>query len=403
MTPTEDVKYILGKEEYGIKYDFTKLRKEYKKLGCPKDVYDPTTCPLETAKYFVANSERNVGKTTNWLLFGMLMNKMYGTIIQYVRQTDNMVVPKQLKDLFSTILLYDYVSKITDGRWNSVLYRARRYYYCNVDPDSGQVVEKDTEHFMFCCSIDKAEDLKSSYNAPLGDLIIWDECIGKYYYPNEFVRFCDLVKTIIRGRRSPLIVLLANTIQPHSPLYNELEIYEQVQLLHAGDHELIETQKGTKIYLEWIGVTGDKKAKNTIVNKLFFGFKNTLLGSITGDDWAIKCYQHIPELPNDDENATADILSRRLYLFFNNKYVRLDLVDHYELGICIYAHWATRTYTDSIILTNVERTDRRFQYKLGEGNLSKFLKRMIETNRIYYASNDIGTFTEAYLSTISKL
>lgn len=397
------MKYILNKEEYGIEYDWKKIRKEYRKLECPDDVYDPTTAPLETAKYFMENSERNVGKTTNWLLIGMVMHEMYGTIIQYIRQTENMIVPKQLKNLFDTILTYDYVSKVTNGRWNSVLYHARRYYYCNVDEESGSVVEKATDHFMFCASIDKAMDLKSSYNAPYGDLIIWDECIGKVYYPNEFVSFCDLVKTIIRGRRSPIIVLLANTINPHSMLYNELEIYDEVQLMHVGEHKLIETSKGTKIYVEWIGVKQEKKLKNNIINQLFFGFKNPLLGSITGDDWAIKPYQHIPELPQNDEKAYANIVSRRLYLYYNNKYVRLDIINHYELGLCIYAHWATKTYSDSVILTTVDRFDNRYYYKLGPGDLRKFIERCFNENRIYYATNDIGSFVDAYMSYIKKL
>lgn len=397
------MKYILNKEEYGIEYDWKKIRKEYRKLECPDDVYDPTTAPLETAKYFMENSERNVGKTTNWLLIGMVMHEMYGTIIQYIRQTENMIVPKQLKNLFDTILTYDYVSKVTNGRWNSVLYHARRYYYCNVDEESGAIVEKSPDHFMFCASIDKAMDLKSSYNAPYGDLIIWDECIGKVYYPNEFVSFCDLVKTIIRGRRSPIIVLLANTINPHSMLYNELEIYDEVQLMHVGEHKLIETSKGTKIYVEWIGVKQEKKLKNNIINQLFFGFKNPLLGSITGDDWAIKPYQHIPELPQNDEKAYANIVSRRLYLYYNNKYVRLDIVNHYELGLCIYAHWATKTYSDSVILTTVDRFDNRYYYKLGPGDLRKFIERCFSENRIYYATNDIGSFVDAYMAYIKKL
>lgn len=397
------MKYILNKEEYGIEYDWKKIRKEYRKLECPDDVYDPTTAPLETAKYFMENSERNVGKTTNWLLLGMVMHEMYGTIIQYIRQTENMIVPKQLKNLFDTILTYDYVSKVTNGRWNSVIYHARRYYYCNVDEESGSIVEKATDHFMFCASIDKAMDLKSSYNAPYGDLIIWDECIGKVYYPNEFVSFCDLVKTIIRGRRSPIIVLLANTINPHSMLYNELEIYDEVQLMHVGEHKLIETFKGTKIYVEWIGVKQEKKLKNNIINQLFFGFKNPLLGSITGDNWAIKPYQHIPELPQNDDKAYANIVSRRLYLYYNNKYVRLDIVNHYELGLCIYAHWATKTYSDSVILTTVDRFDSRYYYKLGPGDLRKFIERCFSENRIYYATNDIGSFVDAYMAYIKKL
>lgn len=60
-----EVKYINNDPQYGVRYDFRKLRKAYKKLGCPPDVYDPCTAPLEEAKYFVLLSERNIGKTTN--------------------------------------------------------------------------------------------------------------------------------------------------------------------------------------------------------------------------------------------------------------------------------------------------------------------------------------------------
>ena len=98
------MKYISDNPEYGIQYDWKKIRKEFAKLEIPQDVYDPTTAPLERAKYFVETSERNIGKTTNWLLLGMIMNDIYGTIIQYVRQTEAMIMPKALKDLFATIL-----------------------------------------------------------------------------------------------------------------------------------------------------------------------------------------------------------------------------------------------------------------------------------------------------------
>lgn len=396
------MKFINDNPDYGILYDWKKIRKEFAKLGIPPDVYDPTTAPLEKAKYFVETSERNIGKTTNWLLIGMVMNSLYGTIIQYIRQTENMIMPKALKNLFSVITEFDYVSKITDGKYNTVIYKSRRFYYALAD-DSGNIVEQSPEHFMFCACIEKGEDLKSSYNAPLGDLIILDEFIGKYYYPNEFVRFCDLVKTIIRGRRSPIIVMLANTINPHSMYYNELEIYDDIQQMQIGEKRMIETSRGTKIYIEIIGATIEKKRKNNIINQLFFGFKNPMLGSITGDNWAVKCYPHIPEIPDDEENEYITVISRQLYIFYNNKYVRLDLVQHYELGVCLYLHWATKTYSDSIIFTAVERYDPRYRYKLGNGKLEKYIRKMFNENRVYYASNDVGSFVESYFGYISKL
>ena len=397
------IEYIQGNPDFGIKIDWKMIRKEYKKLGCPADVYDPCTAPLESAKYFVETSERNIGKTTNWILIGLLLNKFYGIDIQYVRQTESMIMPKALKDLFKTILEYHYIEKITDGRYNTVVYKSRRYHYALCD-DSGKIVEQCPEHFMFCCCIEKQIDLKSGYNAPRGDIIILDEFIGKYYYPSEFVHFCDLTKTIIRGRRSPIIIMLANTIDPHSMYYNELEIYDDIQQMSIGEHRLVTTYRGTKVYIEIIGAAPEKKRKNSIINQLFYGFRNPMLGSITGEGWAITNYQHIPELPdNDEDDQHLTTLCRQLYIYYNNKYVRFDIVDHYQLGQCIYVHWATRIYKDSYIMTAEERTDSRYHYKLGSGKVEKYVRKMFSLNRVYYASNDVGSFVDSYLKYIQKL
>lgn len=395
-----EVKYINNDPQYGVRYDFRKLRKAYKKLGCPPDVYDPCTAPLEEAKYFVLLSERNIGKTTNWLLFGMLMNKFYSSTIQYVRQTDDEIMPKALRDLFKTILEHDYIEKITEGQYNSVVYKSRRYYYSLVD-DSGQVVDVAPEHFMFCCSVEKAQDLKSSYNAPRGDIIIFDEFVRKFFYKNEFISFCDLTKTIIRGRRSPFIIMAANNIDPYSPYYNELEIFDDVQALKIGDNKLIQTSMGTKIYLEKIGAALEKKRKNTIINQLFYGFRNPQLSAITGEgDWSIKNYQHIPE-PEEGEEEPY-VITRRLYILYSTKLVRFDVVQHQRLGLCLYAHWATKTYKDSIIMTVEPRYDSRYVKGLGSGKLLKLMKKATEQNRIYYATNDIGAFVENYVKNVIR-
>lgn len=126
---------------------------------------------------------------------------------------------------------------------------------------------------MCMLSIDNAENYKSSYNAPYGDLIIFDEFIGKYYYRNEFVRFNDLLKTIIRDRQSPIIVLLANTIDKNSQYFNELEIYNTVQNMKQGDSEIITSERGTNIYVEILESGVKKQKTRSIVNTLFLDGK----------------------------------------------------------------------------------------------------------------------------------
>ena len=121
------VEYINNDKKLGIKYDYKLIRKEFKKLKIPKDVYDPSKLPLETAKWYISMSPRGVGKTTNLLLLGMEFNKNYGTEIQYIRFHESMIQNKNIKDLFEVIVQHGYIEKLTGGKYNNVIYKARRW------------------------------------------------------------------------------------------------------------------------------------------------------------------------------------------------------------------------------------------------------------------------------------
>lgn len=389
-----DIKYIDGNVNHGIEYDWKFLFKKYKELGCPSIYYNPCKCPLASCKYFVEYSMRSIGKTTGWLLLGILMNWYYGTEIQYIRQNIEEISPKIAGTLFDAVVTNDYIVKITGGRWTAVYYDRRKWYFLKID-ETGQVVERCPEPFCSMLNIKDHSKYKSGYNAPTGDLIIFDEFIGDYYLPDEFVMFCDLTKTIIRDRRSPVIVMLANTIDKESPYYSELEIYENVKTLPAGEHTTKVTERGTGIYIEYITADKQKQKILDVINSLFYGFKNKGLGSITGEDWAIKPRQRIPQ-------GEFTYIAKNLYIWHNERYIRLDIINHESLGICMYVHWATRVYDDSMILTLHDRTDARYQYKTGTYDVESMIHKFRDQNRVYYASNDVASFFDNYLRECQK-
>ena len=74
------IKYIDDDVKKGIKYDWKFLKKEYRKLGIPKEYYYPLRVQWENAGYCAALSDRARGKTTEVLLLGMIMNKYYDTV-----------------------------------------------------------------------------------------------------------------------------------------------------------------------------------------------------------------------------------------------------------------------------------------------------------------------------------
>lgn len=386
------MKYIENDINKGIEYDWKLLRKDFKTLKIPRDVYDTSKNPFETSNIFVDVSERSVGKTTNWLLLGMLMYVRYGTIIQYIRQNELMITPKNMKDLMETVKKFNYIEKITKGKYNDCIYKARRWNFIHVN-DAGEIDVIDNSHFMMCLSIDKSEIYKSSYNAPTGDLIIFDEFTSKHYSSDEFVYFLDLVKTIQRERQSLKIVMLSNTLDVHNQYFHELEIFGTISKMNVGDKRDVITDGGTSIHINFIEPNMKLKEKKSISNMLYYGFKNPKLNAITGlnGTWALKNCQRIPK------NKTYKSVDRHIYISHNNLLLNLEIVNIEDIGVAMYVHYATFTYDDSIILTLDFIYDDIHKYKLGGKKLQKMILNMLEKSKIYYASNDVNSLFENYL------
>lgn len=391
------IEYHENDKKKGIKYDFSLIRKEFKKLKIPNDVYNPLTIPLEWSKFNILLSPRSKGKTTNILLLGLIFNKLYGTKLQYIRASHDMITPSKAGSLFSVIVQNGYIEKLTGGKYNNVKLHWGSWYYTKID-DKGEIVEQSGE-IMKMLSIDRAEKYKSSYNAPEGDFIIFDEFIGKYYPPNEFVRFLDLFKTIQRDRISPIIFMLANTIDRESEYFNELEIYEEIHTLEMGEDIKVTTEKGTPIYIAILNNDDKLQKKQKIQNSLFYGFKNPRISAITGTDWAHVAYPHLPPVRTEDK-----LIDRRHYIQYSNRLINLEIRFCEELGLYIYCHRATRIYDDSIIYTNDNMIkNKQYRFLFGSTNLDKKIFTLYNQNKWYYQNNTIGSQVNNYIQTSKKI
>ena len=134
------MEYINGKKENGIVIDWNNVRKIYKKVTTGFDYYDPCNISFEETVWNVLISKRSTGKTTNIFIIGLILHKLYGIRIEYIRNTDLMITQKNNKDLFNTILDFGYIEKIFDGEYNSVEYLAKRWYLTRVE--NGEIVKK---------------------------------------------------------------------------------------------------------------------------------------------------------------------------------------------------------------------------------------------------------------------
>lgn len=394
----KDLKFIEGNEQFGVEYDWSFIRKEFKKLKIPKNVFNPCTLPIEKAAYFVLMSIRSSGKTTNIILLAAIQHYHYGSVTQYVRQTSEMVQPRNgIGDIMNTINQFGYISKITNGEYDSVVKKSRYIYLAKLDSE-GKLEKLDEKPFIFLMSLDSWADYKSNYNAPLGDIIIFDEFIGKVYYPDEFIWFMDLIKTIARNRLSVKIFMLANTINKHSSYFHELEIYDSIGCMKLGNEKLITTSLGTNVFVEMIDNEIQRKL-NERQNRLLFGFGNTKLASITGaQTWAMSEYPHVPKY------SDMHVLFQKIYIEHNNKLVNIKLCTSGALPLYAICSWAIRTYTDSYIYTLDSIIESNHHFKMGNSRtkMDKILADLFKDNKVFYATNDVGSFVENYFSECAK-
>ena len=387
-----------NKEEHGKIIDWKMIFKEYRKLlrgaKVSDPIYDPTTAPVYEAKFFQLLSERSSGKTTGWLLIGMLLNKHYGTITQYVRQNEDMIKPSIVGDIFRVIMNFKdgyYIEELTGGKYNTIYYHWKKAYYARYDYATGKITEKAPNPFLQFLSVDQNFDLKSGYNAPDGDLILFDEFIGKTYNLDEYINFMDLCSTIIRKRKTPIIVMLANTINVNSMYFKEFEVSKEVKKLKKGEHTIVTTEKGTRVYIEIIELKQSTIKQE--INRLFFGFNNPRLASITGGDitWSFDPVPHI-------HNTDTDVIINRLFrIDTGDTLLQLDITKTEDRGIIINCHECTSVHEDSIIFTLKYITATNQIYGVGRNSYCKFIWGLYEQNKWYYDCNQTGSLVKNYL------
>lgn len=388
----EELQYYDGHMQHGYIIDWPEIFRLYNSLGCPKNVFNPSTLPINDAAWFVLTSERNTGKTTNLVLIAMLLWAKYGAISAYIRQNDEMVTPKEMKNFMNVIIANGYIQKITGGKYNGVRYWARHYTFVKWNTDGKKIEESDP--FLWVGALNEHETYKSTLNLPSCNLIIYDEFISSNYYPNEFISLCDLHKTIGRNRIGIKMFLCANTTYYYHEYFRELLIQEEVINCKVNHSFIKVTPLGTKVFYKMIG---DKDVQREKVNTEYYGFDDPRLKSITGGDWAINSYPHIVK-------EDREVLDKSRYILFNGRYFQIELVKSERLGLHCIVHKANNADRGVAVYTIGEITDAKERYRYGYNSIDKYIWRLYhDYNKWFFADNDVGYAVDAYCQRADNL
>ena len=359
----------------------------------PKE-YDLTEIiPLgnDALKWYILTSERSVGKTTNVLLIGMVMHKLYGTVTQLIRHTIQKA--SYYDNLFNTIVAYkngQYIKRLTDGRFNSVKYFWKGFYYATVD-EKGKAIKDETP---FCVSLESSEcyNLCSCYEAPLGDWIVLDECFNDSNRPEEFVHFIHLHKTIVRDRMSDKIIVLGNNLDINNIWYRQLTIHNEMRKMRKGMNRIVHTSEGMPIFV--LFMENQLPVKRKIFNKAHYGFDNPEINAITGNgNWNMKQYPQTWMLKNREQLVRGIFFSYHDDLYLEAGFVSSDS------GTFIEVHpTLLNTARNGEIVYTLTFPMRENEMYFGQDKLSKKILSAIVSKRIVFNDNETGDLFQKFIN-----
>lgn len=396
------IKYINDDVTAGIIIDWKMIQKKLMALGIPEDdVYIPSL-PIESANYFVELSMRSIGKTTQYLLIGLLLYKEYGIRTEYIRTRSEMTEKKNISNLYNVIIEFGYLEKIFGGKWDSMTYLAGQWHLVKYDED-GNIADRDPDICCFChnLSAKHVDNMKSSYNSPLGDWIVFDEFIpvNGITSEGEFLRFAQLLSTIKRMRKSTKIIMCANTINKHNSYFQEMNIRREITDLKIGESRLVTTPKGTPVYVHLIGLNKAITDKRQFINNLYFGFDNPHLTSVVGGaEWEISNYPHLPK--EDIDEKRRDI-SHTYFFKYLDEILALQVCRSSKLGTYGFIYEKTTPIPEDLncrIYTLETKTDKRERFGFSRGDLvDKFIVMLYDTKQMFYATNEVGNLFEQFI------
>ena len=341
----------------------------------------------KNAKYNVIYGERSNGKTYATLKHGIENYVKDGSQIAYVRRWSEDFTGKRGATLFDSLVMNGEITRITRGEWSSVYYYGSRWFLCRYEDDKRVT---DDKPFCYGFSVSAMEHDKST-SYPYITTVVFDEFISRSaYIPDEFVLFMNLLSTIIRERTNVTIFMLGNTVNKYCPYFSEMGLTHvkdmkkgTIDVYRYGDTELT-------VAVEYVLPNKDGKASD-----LYFAFDNPKLSMITGGEWEIDIYPHLPH-----KYKPKNVLFT-YYIIFGSDILQCEIIN-VENDVFTFIHRKTGDikHPDTDIVYTPDYSPRpNYKRKITKPTtkLEKKIAYFYATDKVFYSDNDVGEIVRNYL------
>ena len=356
--------------------------------------YSLTNILNKKADYNIIFGERSNGKTYATLAYGLKKYIETGEQMAYIRRWREDLRGKRAESLFANHVANGYIEDVTKGEFNSVFYIGGKWYLAKYDHEKKKYVPQTTPFCYGFCLSEQEHEKSSSY--PNVTTIVFDEFLTRrYYLPDEFMLYMNLLSTIIRQRDNVKVFMLGNTINKFCPYFTEMGL-KQVTNMEQGTIDIYKFgQHGAVVAVEYCSTIVKQKASNK-----YFCFDNQNLEMITGGKWEMAAYPHLPTKykPND--------VLFVYYIVFNEYILQGNIIQHGAENFT-YIHMKTTPIKDpdnALIYSLTMNGKPNYKRKLisSATYLESQVARYFATDKVFYQNNEVGEIVRNYLMTSAK-
>lgn len=343
------------------------------------------------ADYNIIYGERSNGKTTSVLIYALedYVNSGYKNQLGLIRRWEVDFSSTNGQNMFSAICSLGIIEKLTKDLFNSVYYYARKWYLCKYDSNGEKILQSE-EPFAYGFSLTSEEHYKST-SYPMIKTILFDEFISRTsYLQDEFIKFQNLLSTIIRLRTDVKIFMCGNTINKFCPYFNEMGL-KGIKRQKIGTIDVYRYGNDIlKVAVEYSDFPSKKKASNK-----YFAFDNPKLNMITNGGWEIDIYPHLPckYKPKD--------IYYQFYILFDGELLHGNIIIVNDIPFLYIHRKTTPIRDDTEWIVYQQNPDYRLNYRTNilkpYTKVDNYIKFLIDTEKIFYQDNEVGEIMNNYI------
>lgn len=363
--------------------------------------YSGTNIRARGATYSLIFGERSNGKTFDILLYAFeeYVKSGYVSQLAMIRRWDeDFVGANSAKTVYDSLICdgegRNRIKELTKDEYDSVSYYNGRYYLSTTD-EAGKR-NRSERAIAYAFSLTAQEHYKSA-SFPFIKYIFFDEFMTRrYYLPDEFVTFQNLISTIVRHRDDIKIFMAANTVNRYCPYFTEMGLY-RIKDMKPGDIDVYTYgSSGLKVAVEYCDSPSKKKKPSDV----YFAFDNPRLNMITDGSWEIDLYPHCPI-----KYKPKDIVFP-FFLMFDRELLQGDVICA-ENSLFIFMHRKTSPIQDPDrdLIYQLD-ADSRANYSRslysGVGKRGDMVSTLFKLDKVFYQDNEVGEIVRNYKQNMAK-